>query len=68
MCSHGCKRDSKSIPHSGSINEGGKSKGGLSGVFSQAEAQIGPMPVGADQCRGRLLQLQELRAQGGNVL
>lgn len=68
MFDHGRRRDFESLPHSGSIHESGKPEGRLSGMLSQAEAQIGPMLVGADQFRGRLFQLQELRAQRGNVL
>ena len=68
MFDHGRWRDSKSLPHPGSVNEGGKPEGGMPGVFAQAKAQIGPVFVGADQRRGCLFQLQELRAQGGIVL
>lgn len=62
MFDHGCWRNSQSLPNPCSVNKGGQPEGGLSGMFAQAEAQIGPVPVGADQFGRRLLQLQELRA------
>jgi len=68
MFDHGRWRNLESLPHPGSVNEGRKPEGGLSRVFAQAKAQIGPVLIGADQRRGRLFQLQELRAQRGIVL